>query len=140
MEENIIESLYTQAVAFLCDIQFAETSPTKERRDSLLYQTQRRIFKRKAEAEPLATFKQSVIDHMEKDQNPSHKRSFLCALGEFLNICQNSRGNQQIENLAKLRVTYCKNKVNSNANTSMVETITYVLINTLADPIQPLLP
>ena len=115
MEENITEGLYTQTIAFLCDIQFAETSPTKERRDSLMYQAQRRTFKRKAEAEPLASFEKTILDHMEKDQNPSHKRSFLCALGDILILCQNSRGTQQtIENLAKLRATYSKSKVHSN--------------------------
>ena len=125
------DSLYTQVVAFICDIEFAEISPTKERRDSLMYQVQRKVLIRKADSELLSTFEQYLIDHMELDQNPAHKRSFICALSDILNICQNMRGNHQIENLVRIRLTYSKNKVYSITNINMVEMITYVLANTL---------
>ena len=135
------DSLFSLAIAFLLDIQYAETAPTKGKRDSLFYQCQRRTFKNKANEAPLSIFEQQILDHMEKDQNPSHKRNFLCALGDIILLCQQSISlKQTIETLAQLRSTYHASKIYSQANKNIVETICYVLCNTTLDPNHPMLP
>ena len=135
------DSLFSLAMAFLLDLQFAETAPKKERRDSLLYQCQRRTFKNKAKEAPLSIFEQQILDHMEKDQYPSHKRNFQLALGDIILLCQQSKGwKQTVDTLTQLRTVYIANKIYSQANKTIVETICYVLCNTTTDPNHPMLP
>ena len=135
------ESLYSLAVAFLLEIQFAEAQPTKEKRDALLYTCLRRTIKNKVIDTPLANFEQAVLEHIEQEQYPSHKRNFLLALENILLLCQQAKSSKEtVDTLTQLRIVYIKNPIYSQANKTTVETICYVLINTNKDPQNPMLP
>ena len=135
------DSLYCIAVNFLLEIQFAEASNTKEKRDALLYPCLRRSIHNKVIDTSLANFEQGILEHIEKDQGPSYKRNFLLALENILLVCQKGKSKREtIETLTQLKTIYSNNLIYSETNKAMVETICYVLINCLKDPQNPMLP